>query len=66
MDPKDWSKWHPLPLKAFEDDINYRIYGTQPSNKIGYKFNFYLLDEGLIYEDENVICRGIYSSAWQL
>ena len=41
-------------LKAFEDDINYRIYGTQPSNKIGYKFNFHLLTEGLIYEDENI------------
>ena len=38
--------------EAFEDDINYRIYGTQPSNKIGYKFNFHLLDEGLIYKDE--------------
>ena len=35
-------------LKAFEDDINYRINGTQPSNKIGYKYNFHLLDEGLI------------------
>jgi ribonuclease Z len=41
-------------LKAYEDDINYRIYGTQPSNKIGYKFNFHLLTEGLIYKDENV------------
>ena len=41
-------------LKAFEDDINYRIYGTQPSNKIGYKFNFHLLTEGLIYEDKNI------------
>ena len=41
-------------LKAFQDDINYRIYGTQPSNKIGYKFNFNLLAEGLIYEDENI------------
>tara|TARA_B100000902_G_C27200773_1_gene858922 strand:- start:28 stop:921 length:894 start_codon:yes stop_codon:yes gene_type:complete len=41
-------------LQAFEDDINYRIYGTQPSNKIGYKFNFHLLDEGLIYQDKNI------------
>ena len=41
-------------LEAFEDDISYRIYGTQPSNKIGYKFNFHLLAEGLIYEDENI------------
>ena len=41
-------------LQAFEDDINYRINGTQPSNKLGYKFNFHLLAEGLIYEDENI------------
>jgi ribonuclease BN (tRNA processing enzyme) len=42
-------------LKAFEDDINYRINGTQPSNKIGYKYNFHLLDEGLIYKDKNIM-----------
>ena len=41
-------------LKAFKEDINYRIYGTQPSNKIGYKFNFHMLTEGLIYKDENI------------
>jgi ribonuclease Z len=42
-------------LKAFKDDINYRINGTQPSNKIGYKFNFHLLAEGIAYKDENVL-----------
>jgi len=52
--PKGLEKMASSTLEAFEDDINYRIYGTQPSNKIGYKFNFYLLAEGLIYEDENV------------
>ena len=52
--PKGLEKMASSTLEAFEDDINYRIYGTQPSNKIGYKFNFYLLTEGLIYEDENV------------
>ena len=41
-------------LKAFEDDIKYRVYGTQPSNNIGYKFNFNLLTEGLIYQDKNI------------
>ena len=41
-------------LNAFEDDINYRIHGTQPSNKIGYKYEFQLLSEGLVYKDENV------------
>ena len=42
-------------LKAFEDDINYRINGTQPSNKTGYKYNFHLLNEGLIYKDKNIM-----------
>ena len=52
--PKGLEQMASSTLEAFEDDINYRIIGTQPSNKIGYKFNFYLLNEGLIYEDENV------------
>ena len=41
-------------LTAYEDDIDYRIYGTQPSNKRGYKYKFQSISEGLIYEDENV------------
>ena len=44
--PKGLEQMASSTLKAFEDDINYRIYGTQPSNKIGYKFNFHLLAEG--------------------
>ena len=52
--PKGLEEMASSTLKAFEEDINYRIYGTQPSNKIGYKFNFHLLTEGLIYEDENI------------
>ena len=41
-------------LDAFQDDINYRINGTQPSNNVGYKFNFHLLAEGIIYKDKNI------------
>ena len=41
-------------LEAFEDDINYRINGTQPSNDVGYKFNFNLLTEGVVYKDKNI------------
>ena len=52
--PKGLEQMASSTLEAFEDDINYRIYGTQPSNKLGYKFKFYVLTEGLIYEDENV------------
>ena len=52
--PKGLEQMASSTIEAFEDDVNYRIYGTQPSNKIGYKYNFHLLSEGLIYEDENV------------
>ena len=52
--PKGLKQMATSTLKAFEDDINYRIYGTQPSNTMGYKFNFHLLREGLIYQDENI------------
>ena len=52
--PKGLEQMASSTLEDFKDDINYRIYGTQPSNKIGYKFNFYLLTEGLIYEDKNI------------
>ena len=52
--PKGLEQMASSTLEAFEDDINYRVYGTQPSNKIGYKYNFHLITEGLIYEDENV------------
>ena len=41
-------------LKAYEDDINYRIHGTQPSNKVGYQFEFQLLVEGIVFKDKNV------------
>ncbi len=41
-------------LIAYQEDINYRIYGTQPSNKKGYKYKFKSIDEGLVYKDENV------------
>ena len=41
-------------LQAFEEDINYRIHGTQPSNTIGYKYNFHLLKEGLVFKDINI------------
>ena len=41
-------------LKAYEDDINYRIHGTQPSNKVGYQFEFQLLVEGIAFKDKNV------------
>ena len=52
--PKGLEQMASSTLEAFKDDIDYRIYGTQPSNNVGYKFNFHLLAEGLVYEDENI------------
>ena len=41
--------------EAYEDDINYRLYGSQPANKLGYLTNVSeILDDGLIYKDDNV------------
>jgi len=41
-------------LNAFKEDIDYRIHGTQPSNRIGYQYEFNVLSEGLVYKDKNV------------
>ena len=41
-------------IKAYEFDINYRIYGTQPQNTTGYKFEFKKIDENFIFQDNNV------------
>jgi hypothetical protein len=33
-------------LEAYQEDIDYRINGTQPANKTGFKFEFGELYEG--------------------
>jgi ribonuclease Z len=40
--------------KAYEADIRYRIDGLQPSNDLGWRVNTHDLDDGLVYEDDNV------------
>ena len=41
--------------EAYEADINYRLYGSQPANKLGYVTNVNeIFDDGLIYKDDNV------------
>ena len=41
--------------KAYEDDINYRLYGSQPANSKGYKTNVTEINkEGTIYKDDKV------------
>ncbi len=41
-------------INTYKLDIDYRINGTQPSNKNGYKINAHEIQEGLIYEDKNI------------
>ena len=41
--------------EAYIDDINYRLYGSQPANKLGYTTLVNeISDDGVIYKDENV------------
>ena len=41
-------------IKAYQPDIDYRIYGTQPQNDEGYKTIFSSIEEGTVYEDSNI------------
>jgi ribonuclease Z len=41
--------------EAYIDDINYRLYGSQPANELGFKSNVTeIVDDGSIYKDKNV------------
>ena len=41
--------------EAYIDDINYRLYGSQPANELGFKTNVTeIVDDGSIYQDKNV------------
>lgn len=41
-------------LKAYQEDIKYRLYGLQPVNNQGWRVHAHEITEGPIYEDENV------------
>jgi ribonuclease Z len=41
-------------LEAYQEDIDYRINGTQPANKTGFKFEFGELYEGVVFKDKNI------------
>lgn len=41
-------------LKAYDEDIKYRLYGLQPANNNGWRINAHAVKEGVIYKDENV------------
>jgi ribonuclease BN (tRNA processing enzyme) len=41
-------------LKAYQEDIKYRLYGLQPANNLGWRVNAHEINEGMIYKDNNV------------
>ena len=41
-------------LKAYQEDIKYRLYGLQPANNQGWRVRAHEIHEGVIYEDKNV------------
>jgi ribonuclease BN (tRNA processing enzyme) len=58
-------------LKAYEEDIRYRLYGSEPANNQGWRVNSHeFTKEGVIYKDENVkveafpVTHGTWPNAW--
>jgi len=41
-------------LKAYDADIRYRTEGLEPANEQGWRVNTHTLDDGVVYEDDNV------------
>lgn len=41
-------------LKAYRADIDYRVYGLEPANDTGWRVNAHTVEEGLVFEDDNV------------
>jgi len=58
-------------LKAYEEDIRYRLYGYEPANNQGWRVNSHeFIKEGIIYEDKNVsveafpVPHGTWPNSW--
>ena len=57
-------------LKAYREDIKYRLYGSEPANDQGWRVNTHQISEGVIYEDQNVeveaflVCHGYWPNAY--
>lgn len=58
-------------LKAYQQDIDYRLNGLQPANDQGWRVNSHEIKaEGLVYKDENVeveafpVPHGSWTNAW--
>ena len=41
-------------LKAYRADIDYRVYGLEPANNQGWRVNAHTVEEGVVFEDDNV------------
>ena len=41
-------------LKAYRADIDYRVYGLEPANNEGWRVETHTIEEGVVFEDENV------------
>ena len=41
-------------LKAYRADIDYRVYGLEPANNEGWRVETHTVEEGVVFEDENV------------
>jgi ribonuclease Z len=42
-------------IKAYRADIDYRVYGLEPANDMGWRVKVHEFGEGKIYQDENII-----------
>jgi len=40
--------------KAYDADIKYRLYGLEPANNQGWRINVHTVEEGVVFEDDNV------------
>ena len=41
-------------LKAYQDDIQYRLFGLEPANDHGWRVNVHEITEGIVYSDTNI------------
>jgi ribonuclease BN (tRNA processing enzyme) len=58
-------------VKAYEEDIRYRVYGSEPANNQGWRVHSHEFTvEGIIYKDENVqveafpVHHGSWPNSW--
>ena len=58
-------------LEAYEDDIKYRLYGSEQANDQGWRVNSHeFTKEGVVYQDENIkveafpVVHGTWPNAW--